>query len=92
MDEVEVNEHYEKWRKPAIGFIAFIVVLILYLFAYPYVLIKVAAGNYFHNVPEWIDTEWLQTAINWSVVPLDWIYENVEWYEKLIDRWLAENE
>ena len=87
MDEVEVNERYEKWRKPVIGISVFFVVLILYLFGYPFVLIQASINNYFHNLPVWIETEWLETSIDWSVIPLDWLYDNVEWYQLLINGW-----
>jgi len=84
MEEVEINEQYEKWRKPAIGFLVFLVVLTLYFFAYPVLLVRTIESSYLHNIP---DSEWLEAAVDWSIIPIDWVYENVDWYENLIDRW-----
>ncbi|MDC0292172.1 hypothetical protein OAK81_02650 [Verrucomicrobiales bacterium] len=84
MDESETNERYGKWQTVAIWCFASVLVLILYFFAYPVVVIKMVDGDYLNDIPDWLDT-----AMEWSVIPIDWIYENIQWYRILIDGWVG---
>ena len=88
MDEVEINERFEKWRKPAVWVIVFFVFFVLYFFAYPVVLVRLINSGSFDDIPDWIDPEVIDNAISWSIVPIDWIYDNVDWYHDLLDRWI----
>lgn len=84
MDEAETSERYEKWHKFAIACFVTFVVLILYFFAYPVIVVKMVDGDYLNDIPDWLDT-----AIEWSIILIDWIYENIQWYRILIDGWVG---
>ncbi len=84
MDEAKTNERYGKWQTVAIWCFVSVLVLILYFFAHPVVVIKMVDGDYLNDIPDWLDA-----AMEWSVIPIDWIYENIQWYRILIDGWVG---